>query len=85
MMNIGNSEVNNIIVAKTCGSKTSGSRGVTYSFVDTYHALSLHRKDILIAELEACERLLKYADDESDRIILEKEIADLKLALDLMP
>lgn len=82
LMNIGYSEVNHIIDAKTCGCKTSGR--VTYSFVDTSHALCLDRKDIMIAELEACERLLKYAD-ESDRIILEKEIADLKLALDLMP
>ena len=81
-MNIGDSGVNHIIVAKTCGCKTSGR--VAYSFVDTYHTLCLDRKDIMIAELEACERLLKYAD-ESDRIILEKEIADLKLALDLMP
>ena len=82
-MNIGYSEADHIIDAKTCGCKASGR--VAYSFVDTTHALCIDRKDIMIAELEACERLLKYAADESDRIILEKEIADLKLALDLIP
>jgi hypothetical protein len=80
-MNIGYSEVNHILDAKTCGCKTSGR--VAYSFVHTYHALSLDRKEILIAELEACERLLKYADEQEGRIV-NKEIADLKLALDLM-
>lgn len=80
-MNIADSEVNNILVAKTCGCETSGK--VAYSFVDTYHALSVDRHDIMIAELEACERLLKYAD-ESERQIIRKEMADLKLALDLM-
>jgi hypothetical protein len=80
-MNIGDSEVNHILVAKTCGCKTSGR--VTYSFVDTYHTLCLDRKDIMIAELEACERLLKYGD-ETERQIIKKEIDGLKWALDLM-
>lgn len=80
-MNIADSEASNILVAKTCGCETAGK--VAYSFVDTYHALSLDRRDILVAELEACERLLKYAAD-SERHIVRKEISDLKLALDLM-
>ncbi|MGI0019259.1 MAG: hypothetical protein ACREAY_02180 [Nitrososphaera sp.] len=56
---------------------------MAYSFVHTYHALSLDRKEILIAELEACERLLKYADESEGRVV-RKEIADLKLTLDLI-
>jgi hypothetical protein len=81
-MNIADSEANNILVAKTCGCETTTGK-VAYSFVDTYHALSLDRRDIMVAELEACERLLKYAAD-SERHIVRKEISDLKLALDLM-
>ncbi|AIC16219.1 hypothetical protein [Nitrososphaera viennensis] len=80
-MNIGDSEVRHVLVAKTCGCKASGR--VAYSFVDTYHTLCLARKDIIIAELEACERLLKYGD-ELERQIIEKEINDLKWTLDLM-
>jgi len=34
--------------------------------------------------INACERLLKYAGDEYDRSSIEKEILELRLALDLM-
>ena len=43
------------------------------------------KKDIVLAELEACDRLLKYARDQTDKNAIEKEIAELKMALDLMP
>ena len=72
-----------IIVAKTCGCKDK-TRKVTYSFVDSYHSLCRDKKDILISEIQACERLLKYTREENDKIILENEIAELKLALDLL-
>ena len=42
------------------------------------------KKDILSAEIEACERLLKYTVDETDRKAIEIEISELKMALDLM-
>lgn len=80
-MNIGDSEVNHILVAKTCGCKAFGR--VAYSFVDTYHTLCLDRREIVIAELQACERLLKYGD-EPERRVIQKEIDDLKFALDLI-
>jgi hypothetical protein len=57
---------------------------VTYSFVDDYHSLCLDKEDILSAELEACERLLKQTRDEIDKKIIETEIAELKMTLDLM-
>jgi hypothetical protein len=37
----------------------------------------------MYAELEACERLLKYAVD-TDKKIVESEIRELKMALGLM-
>ncbi|MDQ5868408.1 MAG: hypothetical protein M3530_01625 [Thermoproteota archaeon] len=58
-------------------------RKVTYSFVDSYHSLCRDKKDIILSEIQACERLLKYTRDDNDKIILEKEIVELKLALDL--
>ncbi|WP_415283973.1 hypothetical protein [Candidatus Nitrososphaera sp. FF02] len=82
-MNVMNSEVNQAIVAKTCGCTDRG-RKVTYNFVDTYHALCLDKKDIMIAQLRACELLLKYASDEPERKIVEKEISELSMALDLL-
>jgi hypothetical protein len=37
----------------------------------------------MYAELEACERLLKYAAD-ADKKTVESEIIELKMALDLL-
>jgi hypothetical protein len=95
-MNIGESEEHLKLVAKTYGcnkdknnntNNTAGisyGRKVTYSFVDDYHSLCIDKKDILSAELEACERLLKQTKDEIDKKIIETEIAELKMTLDLM-
>jgi len=41
-------------------------------------------KFIISAELEACERLLKYIVDKSEEETIKKEISDLKMALDLI-
>lgn len=73
----------NIVIAKTCGCKANNNK-VTYAFSAEFHALCMDKKDIIRAEIEACERLLKYAPSESDRAIVEKEIADLRTAFDLM-
>jgi hypothetical protein len=82
-MNIANMEEPLKIVAKTCGCKEK-SKKVIYSFIDDAHGLCIDKKDIISAELEACERLLKYAVDKTDQEIINKEIAELKMALDLM-
>jgi hypothetical protein len=59
-------------------------RKVTYSFVDSYHSLCRDKEDIILSEIQACEILLKYPRDENDTITVENEIAELKLALDLL-
>ena len=82
-MNIAHAEEDYDIEAKTCGCNDK-TRKITYSFVDSYHSLCRDKKDILISEIQACERLLKYTSEENDKIILENEIAELKLALDLL-
>lgn len=64
--------------AKTFNHKEK--RNIFYSFVDSYHSLCLDKKEII----QACERLLKYVTDENDMSILGKEVAELRLALDLM-
>jgi hypothetical protein len=83
-MNIINSEEPYEIVAKTCGCEKK-NRKVTYSFVDTYHGLSKDKKDIIISEIEACERLRRYTRDEIEMDVIETEIAELKMTLDLLP
>lgn len=81
-MNIAETEVDSIIVARTCGCNDSGKK-VTYSIANPSHALCLDKKDIILAELEACERLRRYAEDSEKRVI-EREVTDLRMALDLL-
>ena len=83
-MNISETEAPVRLVAKTCSCEDKNKNKVTYEFVDSYHSLCLDKKDIIYAELEACERLLKYASDEGDKKTVESEIAELKMALDLL-
>ena len=82
-MNIAHIEEDSDMIAKTCGCKDK-TRKVTYSFVDSYHSLCKDKKDIMLSEVQACELLLKYPRDENDTITVENEIAELKLALDLL-
>jgi len=82
-MNIAQRENESVVIAKTCGCENAG-RKVTYVFVDQTHALCLDKKDIIEAEIEACERLSKYAIDESDKKAIEKEISELRMSLDLL-
>ena len=82
-MNIAQTEADVDIIAKTCGCKDK-KRKITYSFVDSYHSLCRDKRDIILSEIQACERLLKYTTDENDKTIIEKEIAELKLTLDLI-
>ncbi|MEO9294703.1 MAG: hypothetical protein ABI347_03790 [Nitrososphaera sp.] len=81
-MNIENEEEGVLMTAKTTG-KRAGQR-IIYSFSNPEHALGMDKKDIIMAEMEACERLLKYVRDESERKAAEKEIAELRMALDLL-
>ena len=81
-MNI-ESEEGCLITARTGGNKTSGQK-VIYSFAHPEHALGVGKKEIIMAEIEACERLLRYVDDESERVAVEKEISELRMALDLL-
>ena len=82
-MNIAHTEEDCDMVAKTYGCKDT-KRKVAYSFVDSYHSLCRDKKDIILSEVQACEILLKYPRDENDTITVENEIAELKLALDLL-
>jgi hypothetical protein len=85
-MNIFYAESPLTIIAKTCGCKGTDTKKVTYTFIDSYHNLCLDKKDIILAEIEASERLLKYISDKDDenRKLVEKEIAELKMTLGFM-
>jgi hypothetical protein len=79
-MNIIHSPFN--IVAKTCGCKENNR--VSYLFLEEPHGLCIDKKDLLEAQIQACEMLLKYAKDVSERAAVQKEIDELRMARDLM-
>lgn len=72
------------IEAKSSGCRENGMK-ITYSLVDTYHSLCLDKKDIIFGQIHTCERLLKFTNDEMDKSAIIKEIAQLKMTLDLLP
>ena len=72
-----------IITARICSSSLI-NRKVAYAFSDNSDYLYLDKKDILQNQIYACERLLKYAIEERDRLAISNEIEELKCALDLM-
>ena len=70
------------IDAKKCGSVKSGK--IAYSIMDFHHSIYINKKDIIFAQITACEQLYKYTADIFDRNVLKKEISELKLILDLI-
>ncbi len=81
-MNIAQTENPFVIEAKTCGCKNK--KNITYSFIESSHSLCIDRREIILAQIQACERLLKYVQDEIDLRTINKEISELKLAQDLI-
>jgi hypothetical protein len=71
-----------LVTAKTCGCRDKTS--ITYAFSESFHGLCMDKKAVIEAEIQACERLLKYAPNESERSVVEKEIRELRMALDLL-
>ena len=81
-LNIVESEIPFIVEAKTCG--CNNKKTISYHFIEPSHSLCLDKRELVLAQIQACERLLKYSRDELELKTIEKEITDLKLALDLL-
>lgn len=70
------------VVAKTCGCK-SGTK-VAYVFTSGYDELCIDKKEILLKQIQACQNLLGYARNEQEKETIEKEMQELRLALDML-
>ena len=82
-MNIIESETPFLVEARTCGCKERG-RTVSYHFIESSHNLCLNKGELMLGQIQACERLLKYAKDKEEIKVLNEEITKLRLALDLV-
>ena len=83
-MNIVKTEQPFLIEAKTTSDYFKKKKNISYNFIDSSHSLCLNKIEIISAQIQACERQLKYAKDETDKEIIEKEIIELKFALILI-
>jgi hypothetical protein len=85
-MNMISTEVSLFVVAKTCNYNQAYERGrkVTYEFIDMCYSTYLDKRDIIAAQIHACERLIEYSKDENDTPVIKREIEELKMALDLI-
>jgi hypothetical protein len=81
-MNVADLESLFQIDAKICGSVKS--RKIAYSIMDFHHSIYINKKDIIFAEIGACEQLYEYTVDIFDKNVLKKERSELKLILDLV-
>lgn len=66
-------------------SSTWRGRKVTYEFIDTYHYTCLYKRDIITAQLRACEKLIEYSRDEGDKSQILSVLHMLGLTLLLQP
>lgn len=82
-MNIIEDEIPYMVEAKTCGCTERG-KSISYHFIESSHSLCLDKGELILSQIQACERLLKYSKDDYETVVLKDEISKLKLALDLI-
>lgn len=70
------------IEAKT--SKYNDKINVIYSVAELQHNFCINKKEIIMEQIKACENLARYTINKSDSLALEREISELKSALDIL-
>jgi len=70
-MNVTDLETLIQIDAKICGSERS--RKIAYSIMDFHLSLYINKKDIILAQIQACELLFKCTTDECDTNVLTRK------------
>jgi hypothetical protein len=81
-MNIVKTEIPNTMEAKVSG--CDKKKNVSYHLFESSHSLCLDKIQIILEQIQACERLSKYTKDETDLKTIENEMSELKFALDLI-
>jgi hypothetical protein len=74
----------NPITARTCGRNEKTCQKVAYAISEESHTLCMDKKYMIQAQIEACDILLNYVKSNPEKKIIEKEINELRSALDLM-
>jgi len=56
---------------------------IIYSVAELQHNICIGKKEIIREQIKACENLSRYITNKSDSLALEREISELKIALDI--
>ena len=70
------------IEAKT--TKYNDKTNVIYSIAELQHNFCIDKKEIITEQIKACENLSRYNINKSDSLALEREISELKIALNIL-
>ncbi|HEY9486522.1 MAG TPA: hypothetical protein VIQ04_07770 [Nitrososphaeraceae archaeon] len=70
------------IEAKT--TRYNDKTNVIYSIAELQHNFCIDKKEIIIEQIKACENLSRYNINKSDSLALEREIYELKIALNIL-
>ncbi|WP_148701916.1 hypothetical protein [Candidatus Nitrososphaera evergladensis] len=70
--------------ARTCGGRNKSR--VAYILPQTHLMMTVDKKEILLAEIKACESLLLKCgyNSEIEKNAIEQELTELKMVLDLL-
>ncbi|MDN5867995.1 MAG: hypothetical protein L0H55_11440 [Candidatus Nitrosocosmicus sp.] len=82
-MNIIENEIPYLVEARTCGCNERG-KSVSYHFIESSHSLCVDKVELMLGQIQACERLLKLAQEDGEIVLLKDEISNLKLALEMI-
>jgi hypothetical protein len=70
------------IEAKT--TRYNDKTNVIYSIAELQHNFCIDKKEIIIEQIKACQNLSRYNINKSDSLALEREISELKIALNIL-
>ena len=70
------------IEAKT--TRYNDKTNIIYSIAELQHNICINKKEIIREQIKDCENLSRYNINKSDSLALEREISELKIALNIL-
>ena len=73
--------IENIFIIEAKTHKSKNSRKISYYISESPYNICLDKKEIMLAQIQACENLLGNTMDENDFAVITKETLELKESL----
>ena len=65
-------------------SQFNDTTNIIYSIAESYHNYCVDKREIIIKQINACKNLSRFTNNKNEKLALEKEISELKLALGIL-